>query len=551
MHQITLDLHDNTAMGTTEELRSQLQSQRAREAELLKELADIQAEIRSTSTNLNHLVQSHATPPIERVPDEILVYILEQATSYRAGVSGRYSPAPADSWTWLGVSRHWHSVISAAPTLWTVINLTMRWTPRMLSRQLANSHDMPLDIIFQRKAEAWPRWYNRDIAEAPQRITSLFAPLSQHSYRWRSLSIREPRTQVLRWMLTCFETITYTPVEGLLIECNDQEQLPGLTKEDIPWPVWINCDTCPQLKRLHLGVCSIPDPLPPIHNLTSLTLIAETDPTTRPRPLSFKLRDALSSAFKLVSLTLFGSVARFGDMQLAANSIPIPTLRELKLYPQDIVIPGLESLIMAIDAPDLDRLEYVCSDGCDILRPAFFMHLGAPKFPSLRCIRLKDCVNDRFDPRSFAPAFPMLSHAALGKLEVSTLIARSPRPIDGWRELESLTLINLNYTSMNHVSRWLEERNAKGGPTLCVKLEEVASTSDFLESYNVLLRHAVVDLGNVKLEIGKAKFRITPDFQVEPSEGIGGIVSALGGVQISELVPCEDDDGGICGLLDV
>ncbi|KAF8835937.1 hypothetical protein BDN67DRAFT_376181 [Paxillus ammoniavirescens] len=515
MHNITLDLHGNTAMGTTEELRSQLQSQRAREAELLKELADIQAEIRSTNTNLNHLVQSHATPPLERVPDEILVYILEQATSYRAGVSGRYSPAPVDSWTWMGVSRRWHSVISAAPTLWTVINITMKWTPRMLSRQLANSRDMPLDIIFQRKAEAWPRWYDLDIEEAPQRITSLFAPLAQHSYRWRSLSIREPRTQVLRWMLACFETITYTPVESLLIECNDQEQLPGLTfREDIPWPAWIDCDTCPQLRHLHLGVCSIPDPLPPIHKLTSLTLMAETHPTTRPLPLSFKLRDALSSAFKLVNLTLSGSVARFGDMQLAANSIPIPTLRELKLYPRDIVIPGLESLIMAIDAPDLDQLEYVYSNGCDILRSAYFMHLGAPKFPSLRGIRLKDCANNHFDPMAFGSAFPMLSHAALGKLEVSTFIARSPRPIDGWHELESLTLINLNSTSMNHVTRWLEERNAKGGPMLRVKLEEVASTSDFLEFYNVLLRHAVVDLGNLKLEIGKAKFRITPGFQV-------------------------------------
>ncbi|KIJ58168.1 hypothetical protein HYDPIDRAFT_34436 [Hydnomerulius pinastri MD-312] len=346
-------------------------------------------------------------------------------------------------------------------------------------------------------------------------------------------------------ILACLEDTRYTSVESLCIQSDKREADSVLQKV----PGWINYTNCPKLEHLDLGGFRIPDSLPPIPYLKSLSLATERASTGMPVP-SFSLHDALLSASNLSSLTLFGTTRSFGDLYLTANSISLPSLRELKIYPQDHDFPGLDRIIIAIDATDLDHLEFVPRWGFGILSHAPFWPLGVPKFPRLRKIRLKNTVNEHSNMALLASAFPMLRHAALGGLEVSAFIARSPRPIDRWEELESLTIIGPEYTFMEQLLGWLEERYQTGRGMLHVRLEGLASTSDFLEFHNKILQFAVVELDDIKLKIGKATFVVTPSIQAKLSKATPDIASALGNIRNSDLVPCEDDDDNPVGFDD-
>ncbi|KAI6114497.1 hypothetical protein F5141DRAFT_1270997 [Pisolithus sp. B1] len=384
-------------------LRSELARLKEKETALLQEAREIRAVAERVQVELDELIQRSARPLIQRLPNEILVTILEHATSYHC------STCVDPCWKWLGVCRRWRNVITHTASLWTYVNITPRWTQTMVKRHLTQSRDMPLNITIR--------------------------PLLM---RERCLDIRGFPPSTLQFMLAHFDSVSYSPVESIHIRSDEHET------GALPWPHWIQPDTCPRLTYLHLGAFRIPD-IVPAFQLTSLALITDNTQWSPSVPsLPFALRDILQESVKLTSLTLYGTGRSFRDLSLAPDSIHMPALHTLNLYPRDVEMPGLESILMAIVAPELRHLNYVPRWPTDTLTPPMFRGTdGAPRFPRVTDLRIRNAVNGRQDMTPLITALPMVQNVALGGAEITAFLARhgSHRPVDYWQDLERITVI--------------------------------------------------------------------------------------------------------------
>ncbi|KAL4080608.1 hypothetical protein J3A83DRAFT_38182 [Scleroderma citrinum] len=499
------------------------------------ETAKLRAEfyhLKEQEMKLDDLLQKNKGALVQRLPNEILVAIFEHATTFHC------TTCVDPCWKWLGVCRRWRNVIKHTPSLWTYLSITPRWTRTMVQRHLANSRDMPLTITI-RPLSMRERWFG--ITGARRHLLSLIAPLAGHAARWRSLDIRGFPPSTLQFMLDQFDCVSYSRVERIHIQSDKYES------GAVPWPNWITPDVCPRLTHLHLSAFHIPDVVPSF-NLASLALITDNTQWTPSSPsLPFALQDVLVSSSKLATLTLYGTGRSFRDLSLVPDSIHIPTLHTLNLFPRDVDMPGLENVVMAIVAPELRHLQYVPRWPTETLTPDMFHGAENPRFPRVTHFRIKNAVNGRHDMTSFVSAFPMVRHAALGGAEITTFMAQNGsghRPVDGWRHLESMAVIEPEMSIMDDLLQWLAERNrhCKEKKMLRMSLEDVANSSEFSEYHERLMRHAIVEFKDVRIKIGKATFPISPSFRAELSRYTPGMVSAIGSVLSSEYTLCEPDD---------
>ncbi|KAI6039651.1 hypothetical protein EDC04DRAFT_1657279 [Pisolithus marmoratus] len=519
-----------------DKLRSELARLKEKETALLQELREIRAAAEQVQVELDSLIQNSAGALIQRLPNEILVTILEHATSYHC------STCVDPCWKWLGVCRRWRNVITHTASLWSHVNITPRWTQMMVKRHLTQSRETPLDITI-RPLLMRERWFGM---VGPRRhLLSLIVPLAEHARRWRSLDIRGFPPSTLQFMLAQFDSITYSPVESIHIRSDEYDT------GALPWPNWISPDTCPGLNYLHLGAFRIPDVVPPFQ-LTSLALITDNTEWSPSVPtLPFALRGILQESVKLTCLTLYGTGRSFRDLSLALDSIYMPTLHTLNLYPRDIEMPGLEGILMALVAPGLRHLNYVPRWPTDTLTPPMFYGVdGAPSFPRVTDLRIRNAVNGRHDMTSLITALPMVQNVALGGAEITAFLAHSGshRPVDCWRELESVTVIEPETSIMEDLFRWLTERSCKNKTMLRVSLEELANSSEFLEFHERLMRYAIVELKHPQIKIGRTNFPISPSLRAKLSKYTPGMVNAIGSILREEYTLCEPDDESATSL---
>ncbi|KAG6337391.1 hypothetical protein ID866_1714 [Astraeus odoratus] len=523
-------LRAKSSTDSVDRLRAELHRLKEREANLSQELREIRAAAELVQVELDHIIQKNKGALVQKLPNEILAAIFQHAASYHC------TTCVDPCWKWLGVCRRWKNIISHTASLWAHVNITPRWTQAMLMRHLTHSGSTPLDITIRPLAMR-ERWFG--MAASRRHLLSLVALLAEHAHRWHSLDIRGFPPSTLQLMLVQFESVSYSEVERIHIESDKHES------GALPWPNWITPDTCPRLTHLHLGAFRIPDVVPPLH-LTSLALITDNTQWTPSMPsLPFALRDVLLSSSNLSTLTLYGTGRSFRDLTLAPDSIYMPSLHTLNLYPRDVETPGLECIMMAIVAPELRHLQYVPRWPIDTLAPSMFYSSEGPKFPYVTHIRVRNAVNGRHDMTSLVGAFPMVRHAALGGAEITAFLAYnggSHRPVDYWQHLESLTVIEPETTTVEAVFRWLTDRNRKEKAMLRVSLEELSNSSEFLEFYEQLMRCAIVELKDVTVRIGKTTLPISPPLRTEFSRYTPGIISAVGSVLNSAYTLCEPDD---------
>ncbi|KAI5988382.1 hypothetical protein EDD15DRAFT_2371399 [Pisolithus albus] len=519
-----------------DKLRSELARLKEKETALLQELRDIRAAAEQVQVELDELIQRSAGALIQRLPNEILVTILEHATSYHC------STCVDPCWKWLGVCRRWRNVITHTASLWTHVNITPRWTQTMVRRHLTQSRDMPLHITI-RPLLMRERWFG--MAGPRRHLLSLIVPLAEHAWRWRSLDIRGFPPSTLQFMLAHFDSVSYSPVESIHIRSDEHET------GALPWPNWIQPDTCPRLTYLYLGAFRIPDVVPAFQ-LTSLALITDNTQWSPSVPsLPFALRNILQESVKLTSLTLYGTGRSFRDLSLAPDSIHMPALHTLNLYPRDLETPGLESILMAMVAPELRHLNYVPRWPTDTLTPAMFRGTdGTPRFPRVTDLRIRNAVNGRHDMSPLITALPMVQNVALGGAEIAAFLTRngSHRPADYWRDLERITIIEPETSIMEDLFQWLTERGHKNKTMLRVSLEELANSSEFLEFHERLMRYAMVELKDPQIKIGRTNFPISPSLRAKLSRYTPGMVSAIGSILREEYTLCEPDDENATSL---
>lgn len=531
-------------MDKTTQLRAELYRLKEREAALLHELDMIRAAAARVQGTLDELMHTSKGALVHKLPNETLVAILEHATTFHC------TTCVDPCWKWLSVCRRWKSVITHTSSLWAHMSITPRWTQAMVKRHLVHSRDMPLTITI-RPLPMRERWFG--ITGARRHLLLLVAPLAGHAGRWRSLDIRGFPPSTLQCMLDQFDCVSLSRVERIHIESDKYES--GV----IPWPSWITPEACPRLTHLHLSAFHIPDVVPAF-DLDSLALITDNTQWSPSVPsLPFALHDVLLSSTRLASLTLYGTGRSFRDLSLAPDSIPLPHLRTLSLYPRDVDMPGLEHVLMALVAPELRHLNYVPRWPTETLTPDMFHRPDAPRFPRVTHLRIRNAISGRHDMPAFASALPMVQHAALGGAEVAAFLAGPrPRPVDHWPRLESLAVIEPEISIMENVFRWLADRGAK--KPLRVSLEQVANSSEFAEYHERLMRYAIVELHDVGIKIGKAVFPVSPSLRAvrvrvwclhtrwwthrvqELSRDTPGLVSAISSVLSPEYALGEPDD---------
>ena len=490
-------------MDDTALLRAELYRLKERETALLQELGMIRSATERIQVKLDDILHNTKGALVHRLPNEILVAIFEHATTFHC------TTCVDPCWKWMGVCQRWKNVIMHAPGLWTHLSITPRWTQTMVKRHLLQSRDMPLTITI-RPLPMRERWFG--IGGARRHLLSLVAPLARHSVRWRTLDIRGFPPSTLQVMLDQFDCVSYSGVERIHIQSDKYES------GAMPWPNWITPGACPRLTQLHLSAFHIPD-IVPAFDLTSLALITDNTQWTPSVPsLPFALQDVLLASTKLASLTLYGTGRSFRDLSLMPDSIHMPQLRTLSLYPRDVDMPGLENVMVAILAPELRHLHYVPRWPTETLTPDMFHDAQVPRFPRVTDIRIRNAVSGRRDltSDSFASAFPRVRHAALGGAEVTAFLAvngTGRRPIEDWRHLESVAIIEPEMSIMEDLFLWLAERNRSVQKMLRVSLEDVANNSEFSEYHERLMRYAIVELKDVGIKIGKAVFPVSPSLR--------------------------------------
>ena len=97
--------------------------------------------------------------PVSKLPNELLHEILREyirkmvtrdsARLYGAEPHESDSPHVRRNMWWLiltRVCRRWRTLTLQSPRLWTKVNPSLSWRPEMLSRFLANSSPLPLDL---------------------------------------------------------------------------------------------------------------------------------------------------------------------------------------------------------------------------------------------------------------------------------------------------------------------------------------------------------------------------------------------------------------------
>ncbi|KIN93461.1 hypothetical protein M404DRAFT_40304, partial [Pisolithus tinctorius Marx 270] len=131
------------AMDELTEARAALAAMENREQELLSELHSIRVAVRSQRSRVEELITRLPISPIDRLPDESLLRVLEFYLEEAAQTCDVYIHAKRQL---ASVSCRWRDLILHSPSLWTLLTVTPSWSEARAKIYMTRSSRSLLDI---------------------------------------------------------------------------------------------------------------------------------------------------------------------------------------------------------------------------------------------------------------------------------------------------------------------------------------------------------------------------------------------------------------------
>ena len=431
--------------------RAELARLEAKAQTLVKELLGVRAAVFAQRTRIDELIR-HRSPSIQRLPTELLSYILNLEVRAHT-FHGRKQELAR-------VSRRWRDIILDDPVFWTTINIPALSTSA-IQTHLKKSGESLLDIVIQ--------VHLNDLERSYKRINSRLDIIKPYAYRWGSLDAFDV---VYGRDSDDDEDDDEDPAEVFIVKAIGHLELPSLKRatisffDDIPYPGFLSQTRAPSLEHLELQCPTWVNFSPPLTLKTLDIIVAEEYIGSAPG-LSFIPTQTLTT------LSLGGV---FNNLSFQPNSIHFPVLDTLTLSSA-----AANGLMQAIVAPNLECFTY---SSFREESPPSFTGLGS-KFTRVRrfCFFVLGGIMEEFPDYDHGPlceAFPNVCHAEFNSWDlIGLLTARRRgdesiyRHIDLWKNLKNLAVGNLGFESrraLYALANWLTLRWELGLPLLHVKI---------------------------------------------------------------------------------
>ncbi|KAI6151218.1 hypothetical protein BKA82DRAFT_1004065 [Pisolithus tinctorius] len=433
-------------MDELTEARAALATMENRERELLSELRSIRDAVRLQRSRVEELITRLPISPIDRLPNESLLRVLEFCLEEAAHTCDVYIHAKREL---ASVSRRWRDLILHSPSLWTLLTVTSSWSEARAKIYMTRSSQSLLDIVI--------RFYGYGYDDRDGIFTTLLSILTSGAHRWRSLTICEDTTHFHRsLMLEKLNHLSFPSLKRVSIS-----NYPGsLTWQgELYQPLFLHPRISPHLEQVNLDVDVSASAA--VHIPSGVTDLS----------LQFYDHDHIqhSSLFEghyclgLTSLSISGHAV---DFNLPPNSIQLPLLEKFVC-----TLSCAKSLIHALVAPRLRHFDYSPSSWNDSPSTIFADLLS--KFNSVGYLHLSGSTAHILS-EAVCMAFPNVCDLQLTPFN-DVLSDSCPADFLGdalhWKDLKNLTIYppdGSDLESLDGLVAWLLQRLNAGQSKLHV-----------------------------------------------------------------------------------
>ncbi|KAF9448319.1 hypothetical protein P691DRAFT_781163 [Macrolepiota fuliginosa MF-IS2] len=354
---------------------SQISNLELRREQLVRELSDIDLQLRKERARYNTLLNGQAA--ISKIPIELLssIFLLCQ-------VAGPPKPYYSFAMAASHVSRHWRTVSLTTPLLWNDIQMNIRSMASLarLETHLIRSNDCFLDIFIY--------------TPIPD-LASVMRLLSSHSKRWRRFSLMTPNDH-LNTIYTYLHSSSAPLLEHLSLQVGIPEEHNSPRSKYPGYCPKIFAEGTPSLKFIRLGGVAFGNLAPPLDMVSTLDLDGFERYYMEPSQF-VALMESLPSIVNLSLGQLHIHHPR--DPFDVTKQIELPLLRSLRicglctsphLVLSLLVLPQLESLILL----DLDSFH-------------------SPVLPSVKELTIESCSFDEIAATNIYHACPSITHLTI------------------------------------------------------------------------------------------------------------------------------------------
>lgn len=489
--------------------RIQLACLEQQERDLLRRLKDVRSAVELQRARIDALVRSIEHAPINRLPTELLLVILDLAIN--AAPVGCDIHLYTRKWELTCVSRRWRDIILNSPALWTSIKLTPAWDVSVVKAHVTRSRVRLLDI------EVGQPWRSKGRDTLPAQLDAVVSS----AHRWRSLIIHNSAGYMLTTHVLA--RIDYLKLSSLT-HVSIPLYPPTIREQDegkLYYPNFLRLGRTSNLKSLELRNFVAPNDFQIPPGLTDLLLKL---PDVRPSGSSSFLSSLSSKTLRNLSLS--------GDIDhwlLQPDTIHLPFLERLELR-----VSKAKDVLEAFVIPRLISFEYHPYRMQD--PPSVVFRGLRSKFRTVEHLsfHLWEILEDHYeDANTFCRAFPGVRHAQLHPTDIPSLfLSRDVScAVDHWTHLESLTFKGLTRDLLrtpNEFFLWLEQRKAKGKPMLRIKLSQIQGDDWGLDvSWLSMLYESLHDFSILEFE----------DVPLMPAVMLSGNVDSALQLSMPELSP--------------
>ncbi|KAI6151217.1 hypothetical protein BKA82DRAFT_1004067 [Pisolithus tinctorius] len=313
--------------------RAVLTAMENRERELLSELHSIRGAVRLQRSRVEDLITRLPISPIDRLPNESLLRVLEFYIGEAAQTCDVYIHAKRQL---ASVSRRWRDLILHSPSLWTLLTVTSSWSEARAKIYVTRSSQSLLDIVI--------RFCDYRYDDNNRIFPALLDILTSCAHRWRSLIIHKHTPEDHgSLVLQKLNRLSFPSLERVSIS-NFPGSLRG--QGELYQPTFLRPQIAPHLEQvdLHVNVkTSAAVHIP--SGVTDLSLHFYDDDHIQHSSLFEGL-----SCPGLTSLCISGHAVDFNS---PPNSIQLPLLEKFVC-----TLSCAKSLIHALVAPRLRHFDY-------------------------------------------------------------------------------------------------------------------------------------------------------------------------------------------------
>ncbi|KAI6151220.1 hypothetical protein BKA82DRAFT_770660 [Pisolithus tinctorius] len=391
----------------------------------MDELTEARAAALAAMENREQELLSELISPIDRLPDESLLRVLEFYLEEAAQTCDVYIRAKREL---ASVSRRWRDLILHSPSLWTLLKVTSSWSEARAKIYMTRSSQSLLDIVIRF------RGYGSYADEE-----TLLNVLASGAHRWRSLTIHNDTDEyygamVLEWL----NHLSFPSLKRVSIT----NYFAPLRMQGEPYqPIFLRPQISPHLEQVHLHVY-----------VSNAALII-------PHP---SLLEGLS-CLGLTSLCISGYA---DDINLRPNCMQLPLLEEFVC-----TLTYAKSLIHALDAPRLRHFD--CSPSSWNDSPSTIFADLHSKFNSVDHLHLSGSTAYVLS-EAVCLAFPNVCDLQLTQC-LGVLLDSCPADFLGdalhWKNLKHLTIdstVGTDLGSLDGLVAWLLQRLNAGQSKLHV-----------------------------------------------------------------------------------